>query len=155
MSNVLLRDPDRLFGLLRHSLYRLISAWKTLTQGASRQPNWPLAADCRPLTLATLAGIAFDASVFVDQRRRIFENKIRHHTMPQTHPFSCPAEADFVGHFKFLAPYFSLVVNRFSLQAAIPQMYSTARRSQDVYLWPLLQQRCRGFFTDHLLELGY
>jgi len=143
------------FAFVRHPLDRFISAWKMFTQGTRNEPNWSLPNDARPLTLEQFAEIAFDDSILFDERRSSFEEKIRHHSMPQTHPFYCLAEADFVGRFECLKRDFALVANRVGLQAELPHMHATGNGGWEEYLWGPLLERCRAFYADDFRELGY
>jgi hypothetical protein len=143
------------FAFVRHPLDRFISAWKMFTQGTRNEPSWSLPADARPLTLVEFAEIVFDESILFDERRRSFEEKIRHHTMPQTHSFYCLREAEFIGRFEFLERDFALIANRVGLQASLPHLHATEHRGWKEYLWGPLLDRCKAFYADDFRELGY
>ena len=52
------------------------------------------------MSLAAFLDIVEDESIAYGARRRTAEEKIRHHTIPQSHPFNCLQFADFVGRFE-------------------------------------------------------
>ena len=69
------------FAFVRHPLCRLTSAYRMFTEGAVGDPSWKLAEDARPLSFDAFLDIVLDESIIFDQRRRTFEEKIRHHTI--------------------------------------------------------------------------
>lgn len=148
-------QPYPSFAFVRHPFDRFISAWKMFTQGTRNEPSWSMPADARPLTLAEFAEIVFDETILFDERRRSFEEKIRHHTMPQTHPFYCLNKADFVGRFESLERDFALMANRVGLQASLPHLHATEHGGWEEQLWGALLDQCKEFYADDFRELGY
>jgi len=143
------------FAFVRHPLDRFISVWKMFTEGTRNEPGWSMPQDARPLSLAAFAEIVFDESILFDERRRRFEEKIRHHAMPQTHPFYCLHEAEFVGRYERLRSDFAVVAERVGLSAPLPHMHSTEHGAWSTYISGPLLERCRAFYRDDFEALGY
>jgi hypothetical protein len=143
------------FAFVRHPLDRFISVWKMFTEGTHNEPGWTMPKDAHPLPLADFAEIVFDDSIVFDERRRSFPEKIRHHAMPQTHPFYCLRQAEFVGRYERLASDFAVVAQRVGLNAPLPHMHSTQHGAWSEYLSGSLLERCRTFYRDDFQELGY
>ena len=143
------------FAFVRHPLDRFISAWKMFTEGTHNEPGWSMPADARPLSLDAFAQIVFDDSILFDERRRSFEEKIRHHTMPQTHPFYCLQQAEFIGRYEQLSTDFAQVSQRVGLTTPLPHMHRTQHGDWSEYLSGSLLEHCRTFYREDLQELGY
>ena len=143
------------FAFVRHPLDRFISVWTMFTQGTRNEPGWTLPTDARPLTIEAFAEIVFDDSIVFDARRRSFEEKIRHHAMPQTHPFYCLEQAEFIGRFETLSADFCHVANRVGLTACLPHMHSSKHGAWSDYLSGSLLERCRAFYSADFKQLGY
>jgi hypothetical protein len=143
------------FAFVRHPLDRFISVWKMFTEGTRNEPGWSMPHDARPLSLEAFAEIVFDESILFDERRRSFEEKIRHHAMPQTHPFYCLQQAEFIGRYERLDADFAAVARRVGLSVPLPHMHSTRHGSWSDYLNGPLLERCRAFYSNDFEELGY
>lgn len=148
-------QPYFRFAFVRHPLDRFISVWKMFTEGTENEPGWSMPQDARPLSLDAFAQIVFDDSILFDARRRSFEEKIRHHAMPQTHPFYCLDQAQFVGRYEQLQTDFAAVAERVGLKVSLPHMHSTRHGLWSEYLSGSLLERCRSFYQNDLQELGY
>jgi hypothetical protein len=143
------------FAFVRHPLDRFISVWKMFTEGTHNEPGWSMPADARPLSLDAFAQIVFDDSILFDERRRSFEEKIRHHAMPQTHPFYCLQQAEFIGRYEQLSTDFAQVSQRVGLTTPLPHMHRTQHGDWSEYLSGSLLEHCRTFYREDLQELGY
>lgn len=119
------------FAFMREPLSRFLSAYRMFTQGTRNEPDWTMPADARPLTLAAFFDIVRDDGIIYDQRRRTFEEKIRHHTIPQTHPFNCLRAADFIGRFEDLAADYALIAAHVGQTEPLPHMHATAAPARD------------------------
>jgi hypothetical protein len=143
------------FAFVRHPLDRFISVWKMFTEGTHNEPGWSMPADARPLSLDAFAQIVFDDSILFDERRRSFEEKIRHHAMPQTHPFYCLQQAEFIGRYEQLSTDFAQISQRVGLTTPLPHMHRTQHGDWSEYLSGSLLEHCRTFYREDLQELGY
>jgi hypothetical protein len=144
------------FAFVRHPLQRFVSAWKMFTEGAKGDPQWSLPADARPLSLEEFFKIVIDESILYDERRSSLEEKIRHHTIPQTHPFNCLHLADHVARYEAYDDEVRVICQRVGLQVdRVPRMHVTRPSHwSEVLSGPLLEQVCAYYRTD-LEQLGY
>lgn len=113
------------FCFVRNPFDRLVSAWKMFTHGMDNS-NWKYPDDGDPkLSFKEFVDIVVDESIPFDGNRETFEEKIRHHTMPQTHPYHCIEHADFVGRFETLFADFKTVCERLGLNGELPHWNQT------------------------------
>ncbi len=143
------------FAFVRHPLDRFISAFMMFTQGAVGDPAWRLPHDARPLSISEFAKIAFDDRIVYDERRATFEEKIRHHTIQQTHPFNLLQSAEFVGRYECFSSDFGKIARIVGLDAQLPHMHFTRHRGWEEYLSGDLLSQCIEFYRDDFLQLGY
>lgn len=119
------------FAFVREPLDRFLSAYRMFTKGTRNEPDWKLPADARPLTLAEFFDITRDDRFRFDQTKRRFEDRIRHHTIPQTHPFNCLRQADFIGRFEQIGADYALIAAHVGQTEPLPHMHSTAQSGRD------------------------
>lgn len=143
------------FGFVRHPLDRLISAWKMFDEGAVGDPEWSLPPDHRPVSLEEFFAIVTDDTVIFDERRSSFEERIRHHAIPQSHPFNCLQHADFVGRFETFAEDASLVFAKVGQTRPLPHMHSTTHLSWEAYLEGSLLAACCDYYRGDFATFGY
>jgi len=118
--------------------------------------QWHLPDDARSLTIDEFVEIVLDDSVVFDERRKSFEEKIRHHTIPQTHPFNCLHFADFVGRYEKLQDDFTTVARRVGLSnSALPRLNYTNPCPWESVLVGSTLQRCVNYYRRDFEELGY
>lgn len=144
------------FAFVRHPLQRLISAWKMFTDGPMGAPQWRLPADARPLTIEEFVDVVLDENILFDERRKTFEEKIRHHTIPQTHPFNCLHLADFVGRYESLESDFQLVARHVGLKNSdLPRLNFTNSSTWDSVLSGSTLERCVEYYRMDFAQLRY
>lgn len=143
------------FAFVRHPLDRFVSAWRMFTSGTADEPDWRMPADARPLTIEEFGEIVFDDRIIFDERRQTFEERIRHHTIPQTHPYNCLDQAEFIGRFERLEEDFARVARRLELHAALPHMHRTRHGGWRAHVRGDLLAACRNFYEEDLRRLGY
>jgi hypothetical protein len=143
------------FAFVRHPLDRLVSAYKMFSEGAIGDADWQLPADRRDLTFPEFIEIVLDETIIFDERRATFEEKIRHHTIPQTHPFNALADADFVGRYENLAQDFEVVARQVGVKPPLPRMHYTLRGDWREFFSPEIEARCRRFYEEDFGRLGY
>ena len=143
------------FAFVRHPLDRMVSAYKMFSQGAVGDVEWGLPKDARPLTFAEFVDIVTDESIIFDERRFTFEERIRHHAIPQTHPFNALGEADFVGRYETLDEDFRKVAARVGITGDLPLMHYTSRRPWQDFFTPETEKRSRAFYAEDFARLGY
>jgi len=149
------------FAFTRHPYDRLVSAWLMFTEGMATRNGGRMKApeDARGLSLREFLEIVVDGSIGYDYkvRRRPAKIRIRHHTIPQTHPYNCLDEADFVGRFENLQEDFDEVVRTLGLESRkLPYFHTTSRDSHymDYYCDETLQI-ARDYYREDFDKLGY
>jgi hypothetical protein len=143
------------FAFVRHPCDRLISAWRMFTDGTMTMPGQPFAMETRQLDLAAFIDIVIDDSIIYDERRSTFAERIRHHTIPQTHPFNCLGHADFIGRYENLDADFRHVCKVLGVDAELPRMHFTTRGLWREYMDDADIARCREFYRDDFAQFGY
>ncbi len=148
------------FAFVRHPLDRFISAWKMFTEGSSdsrsRRGKGPQSLRVREqMTVEDFAAIVFDETILYDERRNTFEERVRHHTIPQTHPFNCLRFADFVGRFESIESDFDVVRKHLQIFKPLPKLNYTVHAAWSEYLKGDLLNRCNAYYEQDMHELGY
>ena len=87
-----------------------------------------------------------DDSIIYDQRRRTFEEKIRHHTIPQTHPFNCLHLAEFVGRYEQFDDDFAVIGERVGISVTPPKMHTTTPTLWSDVLTGKTLERCIEYY---------
>jgi hypothetical protein len=144
------------FCFVRHPLQRLISSWKMFTYGAEGDQQWRLPSDARELTISAFIDIVLDESIIFDERRRTFEEKIRHHTIPQTHPFNCMDLADHVARFENYTEELQNICHLVGINiGTIPKMHFTKPLIWSEVLHGRDLERCLEYYENDILSFGY
>lgn len=99
------------FAFVRHPFDRLLSAWRMFNQNKNR-----------PKSLTEFCDIVTDEKIIYDERRSTESERIRHHTIPQTHSFNLLAHADFVGRFENLYDDWGQLSARLGTSAPLPML---------------------------------
>jgi len=144
------------FAFVRDPYDRLISAWKMFSQGMDNTV-WEQPAQHRGISLASFMDIVVDDSIGYGAKRETVEEKIRHHTIPQTHPFNCLSYADFVGRFESLEDDFAAVCRRLEIPFdGLPKMNkSRVGKARNEPLDRSIRIRIREFFREDFEQLNY
>ena len=143
------------FAFVRHPFSRFVSAYKMFTDGTHNEPDWSMPHDARPLTVAAFIDIVLDDEIIFEERRQRFEEKIRHHTIPQTHPFNCLGLADFVGRYENLEQDFASIAARVGVPAQLPHMHRTEHGHWSHCLSQRERDRLWMFYREDFEQLGY
>jgi hypothetical protein len=104
------------FAFVRHPLQRFVSAYNMFTEGYMYRSNLQ---ETRIWTIEDFVSIVLDETILYDGRRKSIEEKIRHHTIPQTHKFNCLFSADYIGFFENFETDFSFVKLKISSFASL------------------------------------
>ncbi len=144
------------FAFVRNPFDRLISAWKMFSEGVSHT-QWQYPEDGRKgMSLQEFLGIVTDERIDFGPARKSFEQKIRHHTIPQTHPFNCLHEADFVGNYENFVEDFANVCKCLALDPdGLPRMNTTQRGSYQQYFDPDTRSIAEMYYAEDMRRLGY
>jgi len=144
------------FAFTRHPLQRFVSAWRMFTEGARGDPQWKLPEDARPLSLEDFMDIVEDERIIYDGRRRSFEEKIRHHTIPQTHPFNCLHLADHIARYEDYEREVRSICTRVGVPLdRVPHMHVTTPVHWSSILKGSLLERVKSYYREDLEALGY
>ncbi|MCH8490006.1 MAG: sulfotransferase family protein [Oceanicaulis sp.] len=138
-------NPYFKFAFVRHPLDRLVSAWADFGQlrGAD-------------LSIERFLDIVMDESVIFDERRKTLPERIRHHTIAQTHPFNCLSHADYVGHYETYLDDLRVIMDRVSMTPnEIPRMRQTEHGGWTAHLQGDLLRRAISYFDQDFELLGY
>ena len=144
------------FAFVRNPYDRLISAWKMFTKGME-ESVWKYPEDGNPnLTLEHFLEIAMDESIPFDlPKRDKFEVKLRHHAIPQTHPFNCVDQANFIGRFESIERDFKEICDQLNLSGKLPHWNRTSRTDYRQYFNAATKQTASEYYAEDLSRFGY
>ncbi len=144
------------FAFVRNPYDRLVSAWKMFTAGMF-ESAWQYPEDGNPrLTLDAFLDIVENENVIFDERRRTFREKIRHHTIPQTHPFNCLRHANFLGRFETFEEDLKEICRRVGITSiSIPRRNQTTHQHYSKYYSASNRARVAKYFAQDFEEFGY
>ncbi len=145
------------FGFVRNPFDRLISAWQMFAQGMENTVWEHPGQECQDISLGKFLDIAMDESIPYDGVRSTVPRKIRHHALPQTHPFYCIDQADFMGRFERLEDDFQEILDRLGIpRQPLNHMNKTNRVKKTMdYFDPETWQRAVEFYAEDFDRLGY
>lgn len=133
------------FAFVRHPLDRLVSAFEDFRQYRKFEGD-----------IDAFLAVVMDESVIYDERRKSIEERIRHHAIPQTHPFNCLADADFVGRYEnYLADLESILKRVGKVPDEIPAIRKTKREGWESYLAGETLKKAIAYFEADFETLGY
>ena len=136
------------FAFVRHPLDRLVSAYRDFSQYRGFKGS-----------LASFFDIVSDESIIYDERRSTLAERIRHHAIPQTHPFNCLQLAAFVGRYERYAEDLADVLRRVGMDMPedVPRHRETAGNTRpwsDFFSGRLLARATR-YYSQDFEQLGY
>lgn len=133
------------FAFVRHPLDRLVSAWADFTQLRRYKGS-----------IDEFARIVVDESVIYDERRKSMEERIRHHTIPQTHPFNSLEEANYVGRFENFDEHLAHVLSHVGKRAnSVPSIRKTKHGTYREYIKGDTLKIVVKFYEKDFEQLGY
>ncbi|MFN4867377.1 MAG: sulfotransferase family 2 domain-containing protein [Cyanobium sp.] len=133
------------FAFVRHPLDRLVSAWADFYQLRK----------CH-LSFDEFMTIVLDETIIFDERRKTFKEKIRHHTIPQTHQFNCLFVANFIGRFESFEHDILNICSQLSFpMAAIPRLRQTQHSIWSHHLNGPTLSKAIAFYEQDFYKLGY
>ncbi len=144
------------FAFVRNPFDRFVSAWKMFSEGVLNS-DWKYPRRGRPgMDLNEFLQIAIDSTIEYSAGTKTFEQRIRNHTMPQTHPLACLSEADFVGRFENLEKDFARVCEHLGLvDKNLPLVHNTRRGQYPDYIDQPSREALENFYSADLAKLGY
>jgi len=146
-------EPLFKFAFVRHPFDRLVSAWKMFSDGILDGPMAPKATS--GLSLKDFCNIVCDEQIIYDERRKTPAERVRHHTIPQTHPFNALHLADFIGRFETLQSDFNRICARIGIQKNLPHRHVTKHDTWQSYMSPDVIERMAVFYAEDFRTLNY
>ena len=133
------------FAFVRHPISRLVSAWSDFTQHRGQTH-----------TIEEFLDVVMDESVNYIPPTQNMAEKIRHHTIAQTHPFNTLFEADFIGrHENYIEDLKFILDKMHVVPEHIPNWRETKKVDwKDVVKGKTLM-RAVEFFEEDFEKLGY
>ncbi|WP_298972549.1 sulfotransferase family 2 domain-containing protein [uncultured Roseobacter sp.] len=153
--------PDRYDGLFRFTIIRdprerFLSAFRMFKYGNMlegdyyAQPRWP------DLTITTALDVIEDPWIGYDRSQRCLPWNLKHHMLPQTHPFHCLSAANFVLRFEDLESDFARLCAQLETSAELPKLRESLRHESSEEVWTAADEdRFQEIFRNDYQELGY
>ena len=140
------------FAFVRDPLARFLSVYRMFTGGTRDWPDGVLVEHPRPMTHAAFFDIVRDEGIVFDERRRTLEERIRHHAIPQTHPYNCLRQAHFIGRFEALEADFARIAAHLGLAPRLPHLNVTAEAEVDPReaLGPALADAVADYYAEDI-----
>lgn len=134
------------FAFCRHPLDRLVSAWADFTQHRRSR-----------LSMEEFVDIVIDESIDFGESRANQAERIRHHTIPQTHPFNCIGEADVIGRYENYAADLRAILDRVGIcsPGKLPEIRKTEHGHWADYLHGTTLEKSIAFYQDDFNQLKY
>ena len=143
------------FTFVRNPYDRLVSAWKMFANGME---NTEWAYNNSPLlgvNFYDFLKMATDNSIDYDSRKDIY-SVLRHHTLPQVHPYHCFQSADFIGKFENLESDIQKVTKKIGLRNyKIEHLNKTSRKSYKEYYDEKTYELVTTNYKEELDKFGY
>ena len=145
------------FAFVRNPYDRFISAWKMFSKGVAFS-TWEYPHDGeKNISIEDFWKIVVNDEIIYDERRNTFEEKIRHHTIPQTHEFNCLAHADFVGRFENLNSDFKVICKHLgAIYSELP--YNNKSKYSKTYrelFSPSMKKKVQEYYYNDFKLLDY
>ncbi|MCC5997356.1 MAG: sulfotransferase family 2 domain-containing protein [Oceanicaulis sp.] len=133
------------FAFVRHPLDRLVSAWADFSQMRNFRNS-----------IDSFLDIVVDETVIYDERRKTLAERIRHHTIAQTHPFNCLSHADYVGRYETYLDDLRMILDRVGMpQVSVPHLRKTDHGGWKAHLNGKTLDRAVAYFDQDFELLGY
>ncbi|MCR8546981.1 sulfotransferase family protein [Salipiger sp. P9] len=133
------------FAFVRHPLDRFVSAYADFTQIRGYGGG-----------IGRFARIAMDESVAYGEERATRKERIRHHTIPQTHPFNCLDLADTLYRFEDYEAEVARLAEKTGVGVdGLQHRRKTQHEGWRELLDPTLVRSLTGFYEEDFTRLGY
>lgn len=144
-SFAVVRDPKSRF----LSAYRMFKFGNKLDDDHYSEPRWP------DLTISDALDVLEDPWVGYDRSRRQLSWNLKHHLLPQTHPFNCLAFAKRILRFETLNADFKNLSSDLDLTTELPLLRSSVRKNDDDEWDTETSNRFMRIFEADYRMLGY
>ncbi|MHA3915319.1 sulfotransferase family 2 domain-containing protein [Halovulum sp. GXIMD14793] len=140
---------------IRHPESRFLSAirmFKYGNPGFDDHYQHPVLPD---LTIAQALDILQDDSIAFDRTVRDHIAALKHHLLPQTHPFNCLAKADTILRFETLDEDFKALRPKLGLKGDLPHLRANARPNTALTFSKEERALFEHIFAEDFRQLGY
>lgn len=145
------------FAVVRHPRTRFLSAVQMFKYGQSGAgdhysiPRWP------DLTIKLALDVLADSRLGYDRSSRKLEWNLKHHLLPQTHPFNCLHLAETVLRQENLEAEFSVLSQELGIaKVSLPEIRTSKKPSGDGLIWTEDdEKRFQSVFAEDFAVLGY
>lgn len=133
------------FAFVRHPLDRFISAFSDFKQLRNYAG-----------TIEDFSEIVLDETIIYDARRSRRAERIRHHCIPQTHPFNCLALSHDIYRYESFKAEVTRLTDKLGHQfTALPRRRKTEHAHWTSLLERDLTMKLVGFYEKDFIELDY
>lgn len=144
------------FTFVRNPYDRMVSAWKMFSDGMLKS-RWSF--NNKPplegISFYDFLQIAIDGSIDHDSRNSI-ESVLRHHTLPQVHPYHCYEFAKFIGKFENLEDDFQVIADKIGLNNySFAHLNKTNRKSYKEYFTNETYDLVSKHYKEDILKFDY
>lgn len=144
------------FAVVREPKARFLSAFRMFKYGNKlekdyySEPRWP------DLTIAKALDVLQDPLVGFDRSQRSLSWNLKHHLIPQTHPFNCLFLAKTTLRFENLDADFSGLCLEMGISAELPRLRRSFGKQLPAEPWALEDiDRFENLFREDYTQLGY
>jgi len=144
------------FAVTREPRARFLSAFRMFKYGNKlerdyySEPRWP------DLTVTKALDVMEDSKVGFDRSQRSLAWNLKHHLLPQTHPFNCLEFAKTILRFESLDSDFSCLCSDLGITAELPQLRRSNGKQFPEESWvPEDIDRFYNLFQEDYFQLDY
>ncbi|WP_300013694.1 sulfotransferase family 2 domain-containing protein [uncultured Roseobacter sp.] len=121
----IIRDPKTRF----LSTFRMFKYGNALDGDGYAEPRWP------DLTISTALDVLDDPWIGFDRSHRTLTWNLKHHILPQTHPFNCLAEAQRILRFENLQADFDQLCAQLDVPSKVIELPEPINQQQNEDVW--------------------
>lgn len=144
------------FTVVREPKARFLSAFRMFKYGNLGQsdyyaePRWP------DLTISKALEVIQDPWIGYDRSQRSLEWNLKHHLIPQTHPFNCLEQAQTVLRWENLESDFAKLTNGLEISVELPHLRKSLQADPEQDEWSSREEDMfLDIFAEDYARLGY
>lgn len=140
------------FAFVRNPFDRLVSAWKMFNR-----PDYRGLKGIDQISFSRFIAIATDKTLPFETASGSIKEGIRHHTLPQTHPFNCLDQAKQIGRFENLKKDFNKIMRKIGFKEtfSLPHKNSTVKLDYRTLFDEESKKKVEKFYKEDLEKLDY
>lgn len=133
------------FCFVRNPYDRMVSAWKYYKEFFKTF-----------MSFKQFITISMDDTIDYHESRQIDSKSwLRHHSIPQTHPYNCLQMADFIGRFENINKDMGIICDHLNIKAQLPHINKTKRDKYQDYYDVETRRLVKEFYKKDLELLEY